>query len=49
MPNSATGYVTPDRHGKKVLVIGPGFGFLKNPKQIQLVEDAGYEARERVR
>ena len=33
----------PDRSGKRVLAIGPGFGFLKNPEQIRIVERAGFE------
>ena len=41
-----TGYATPDRHGKKVLAIGPGFGFLKHPEQIKTVETAGYQVGE---
>lgn len=32
----------PDRSGKRVLAIGPGFGFLANPEQIRIVERAGY-------
>ena len=32
----------PDRSGRRVLAIGPGFGFLANPEQIKIVERAGY-------
>ena len=35
----------PDRHGKKVLAIGPGLGFLANPQQIASVERAGFDVR----
>ena len=32
-----------ERRGKKVLAIGPGFGFLANPVQIRIVERAGFD------
>ena len=35
----------PDRSGKKVLVIAPGFGFLANPEQIRIVERAGFDVK----
>ena len=33
----------PDRRGKKVLVLGPGFGFQANEEQVKIIERAGFD------